>query len=169
MTDDEAQAAYACFKGTLQSGYAKSNLTSDMGLSIAAAYQGWTRYSMRAYVSATHGGRFVQNYGNRKASGYGQFENAGTMPAGAVLAKDSFVVKHGKLVAGPMFVMEKMAAGFNADSGNWRYTLVMPTGKVIGTTNGKGSNNVEFCTGCHMAAEDTDSMMFLPEEYRWTF
>ena len=140
-----------------------------MGLAIAADYQGWSRYSMRAYVSATHGGRFVQNYGNHKARAYGQFENAGTMRAGAVVAKDSFVVKHGKLVAGPLFVMEKMAAGFNADSGNWRYTLVMPTGKVIGTTNGKGSNNVEFCIGCHMAAEDTDSLMFIPEEYRTTF
>ncbi len=91
------------------------------------------------------------------------------MPAGAVVAKDSFVVRHGKLVAGPLFVMKKMAAGFNADSGNCRYTLVMPTGKVIGTTNGKGSNNVEFCIGCHMAAEDTDSLMFIPEEHRSTF
>jgi hypothetical protein len=99
---------------------------------------------MQAYVSATHGGRFVQNYGNHKARAYGQYETAGTMPAGAVVAKGSFVVKHGKLAAGPLFVMEKMAAGFIDDSGNWRYTLVMPGGKVIGTTNGKGSNNVEF-------------------------
>ncbi len=169
MTDAEAQAAYGCFKDTMQSGYAKSGLTSNMGLAIATAYQGWTRYSMRAYVSNTHGGRFVHNYGNQAARGYGNFEGAGTMPVGAVLAKDSFVVRHGKLAAGPLFVMEKMAAGFNADSGNWRYTLVMPGGKVIGTTHGAGSNNVEFCIGCHMAAEDTDSMMFLPEEYRATF
>jgi hypothetical protein len=153
----------------MQSGYAKSGLTSDMGLAIASAYQGWTRYSMRAYVSDTHGGWFVHNYGNQAAHGYGDYEDAGVMPAGAVLAKDSFVVRHGKLAAGPLFVMEKMAAGFNADSANWRYTLVMPGGKVIGTTNGAGSNNVEFCIGCHMAAEDTDSMMFLPEEYRATF
>ncbi|MCH7555696.1 MAG: hypothetical protein IIC08_06880 [Proteobacteria bacterium] len=42
----------------------------------------------------------------------------------------------------------------------------MPGGKVIGTTNGPGSGNVEFCIGCHMTAEDTDSLMFLPEDYR---
>ena len=75
-------------------------------------------------------------------------------------------MKNGNVVAGPLFVMEKMPAGFNADSGNWRYTLVLPGGKVIGTTNGKGSGNVEFCIGCHMSAEDTDSMMLLPEDYR---
>ena len=153
----------------MQAGYAKSGLESDAGLAIAASYQGWTRYSMRPYVSDTHGGRFVHNYGNRKAASYGRFENAGVMPAGAVLAKDSFLVRNGKVVAGPLFVMEKMPAGFNADSGNWRYTLVMPGGKMIGTTNGKGSGNVGFCIGCHMAADDTDSLFFMPEEYRSSF
>ena len=153
----------------MQTGYAKSKLMSDTGLAVAAQYQGWTRYSTRAYVSDTHGGRFVQNYGNRSAAAYGKFENAGTLPAGAVLAKDSFVVRGGKVVGGPLFVMEKMPAGFSADSGNWRYTLVMPDGKTVGTTNGKGAANVEFCIGCHMSAEDSDSLMFLPEDYRSSF
>ena len=150
----------------MQAGYAKSKLMSDTGMAVAGQYQGWALYNIQPYISDTHGGRFVNNYGNRRAKAYGKFENVGVMPAGALLAKDSFAVKNGKVVAGPLFVMEKMPAGFNADSGNWRYTLVMPGGKVIGATNGKGSGNVEFCIGCHMSAEDTDSMMLLPEDYR---
>ena len=150
----------------MQAGYAKSNLMSDTGMDIAGNYQGWALYSTQPYVSDTHGGRFVNNYGNRRAKAYGKFEDSGAMPAGALLAKDSFLVRKGHVVAGPLFIMEKMPADFNADSGNWRYTLIMPGGKVIGTTNGKGSGNVEFCIGCHMSAEDTDSMMYLPEEYR---
>jgi hypothetical protein len=166
LTTAEARAAYKCVKDGMLAGYAKSKLMSDTGLSIAGQYQGWALYNTQPYVSDTHGGRIVNNYGNRSAKAYGKFEQYGAMPAGAVLAKDSFAVKHGKVVAGPLFVMEKMPAGFNADSNNWRYTLVMPGGKVIGTTNGKGSGNVGFCIGCHMAASDNDSMFFLPNEYR---
>ena len=169
LTDAEANAAYNCVKGSLKAGYAKSKLNSDTGLAIAANYQGWKRYSRRAYVSDTHGGRFVQNYGNSAAREYGKYERLGRMATGAVLAKDSFEVRGGRVVAGPLFVMEKMASGFNADSGNWRYTLVMPNGKVIGVTNGKGSKNVAFCIGCHSTAEDTDSLFLLPDEYRIAF
>ena len=170
LTDAEAIAAYNCAKGMLKAGYVKSKLTSETGLEIAAQYQDWRRFSTRSYVSDTHGGRFVQNYGNAVAKAYGKYENAGALPAGSVLAKDSFVVRGGQVFAGPLFVMEKMSAGFKAASGNWRYTLVMPDGKVIGTTNGKGTKNVEFCIGCHVTAgEDTDSLMFLPDEYRASY
>ncbi len=153
----------------MKTGYAKSKLTSDSGHMVAQDYQDWRRYSTRPYVSDTHGGRFVQNYSNAVAKTYGKYEDVGKLPAGGVLAKDSFVVRGGKVFAGPLFVMEKMPAGFSSASMNWRYTLVMPDGKVLGTTNGKGSKNVEFCIGCHVGAEDTDSLMFLPEEYRVTF
>ncbi len=166
LTSAETEAAYDGAKGGMQAGYAKSKLMSDTGMAIAEQYQGWARYNTQPYVSDTHGGRFVNHYGNRRAKAYGKFENAGVMPTGAVLAKDSFVVRQGKVVPGPLFVMEKMPAGFNAGSGNWRYTMVMPGGKLFGSTNGKGSGNVEFCIGCHMTAEDTDSLWLLPEEYR---
>jgi hypothetical protein len=63
--------------------------------------------------------------------------------------------------------MEKMNAGFNAESGDWRYTMIMPNGAVFGTTKGAGADKVAFCIGCHISvAPDADSMMFLPEEYR---
>ena len=108
------------------------------------------------------------NYANEWAKAYGAFENAGTFPAGSALAKPSFSVKgNGKASLGPLFLMEKMEAGFNAASGDWRYTMIMPNGSVFGTTNGKNSKKVEFCIGCHQTVTpDQDSVMLLPEEYR---
>lgn len=88
------------------------------------------------------------------------------MPVGSILAKDSFLVKNGKVMAGPLFVMEKMPADFNEASGNWRYTMVTPTGAIFGVTNGVNSKGMEFCIECHAAMADNDHMYFLPEEYR---
>jgi len=90
------------------------------------------------------------------------------MPAGAVLAKDSFAVQpNGRTAVGPLFLMEKMHGSFSKASANWRYTLIMPNGQTIGTTNGKGSSNVKFCAECHISvAEEQDSMLLLPEEVR---
>jgi hypothetical protein len=157
----QAKAAYACIKGSLKAGYAKS------GNQWVKAYQSWTNYATQPYVSDTHGGRFVNNYANARGSNYGLYENAGPSPEGTVLAKDSFSVKpNGKVGAGPMFLMEKMAAGFDGDSQDWRYTLIMPNGQVFGTTGGKNSDKVGFCAECHVAVEDQDSRFFLDEEYR---
>lgn len=162
VSDDEAQMAYDCMKGKLSAAYGKS------GLASASAYGGWKRYNRVPYISATHGGRYVNNYANAKGDAYGKFEKSGTMPAGTVLAKDSFTVAgNGAVSPGPFFTMEKMPAGFRADANDWRYTLVMPNGAVFGTTSGEGSRNVEFCIECHSAvAEDQDQMFFIPEEYR---
>ncbi len=142
--------------------YAKS------GDPIAKAYMGWRRYSKTAYLSDTHGNRFVQNYANAKARAYGAFENSGRMPVGSQMTKDSFTVNaKGQVGVGPLFTMERMPAGFNAESEDWRFTLIMPNGAVFGTTNGKNSAGVQFCITCHGAvAEDQDSMFFLPDEYR---
>ena len=158
--DKEAAAAYDCIIGDMLSAYAKSG-------HAAASYASWRRYNVAPYQSATHGSRYVSNYANAVGRAYGNFEEAGIMPVGTVLAKDSFVVTMaGGVGVGPLFLMEKMEAGFNADSGDWRYTLIQPDGSIFGTTNGKGSNNVAFCYECHMGAEDTDSLLFMPDEVR---
>jgi hypothetical protein len=162
LSDVEAVALYDCLMGEMQTAYAKSDDAS------AKAYASWKPYSRLPYVSATHGMRYVMNYANRSGRAYGRFENAGTFPAKSVIAKPSFMVtKDGRASVGPLFLMEKMAAGFNADSEDWRYTMIMPNGQIAGTTNGKGSANVEFCIGCHLSvAPEQDSVMLLPEEYR---
>ncbi len=130
-------------------------------------YQDWSRYSRVAYQSATHGGRFVQNYANARAKNYGKFEDAGLIAVGGIIAKDSFALSaNGNVGPGPLFLMEKMPGGFNAKSGNWRYTLIMPDGNIFGTTNGKSSGNVAFCIECHAVNAEQDWLFFLPDEYR---
>ena len=143
-------------------GYAKS------GNQWALSYQGWTNVAAQPYVSDTHGARYVNNYANDiGAANYALFEEAGPAPVGTVLAKDSFAVTgNGRIGAGPLFLMEKMGAGFDADTQDWRYTLIMPNGREIGTTGGKGAAQVGFCAECHLGVEDQDSRFFLDEEYR---
>lgn len=161
LTDGEARTVYACLKAELAAAYAKSNHP------VAKAYAKWKRYNTVSYTSATHGSRFVNNYGNAKASDYSKYDQVKRMPVGAILAKDSFVVQAGgKVALGPLFLMEKMAKGWNKASGDWRYTMIMADGTITGVTKGKGSANMEFCYGCHMAAAEKDSLMFMPEQYR---
>ena len=146
----------------MAAGYAKS------GNQWAMSYQSWRNVAAQPYVSDTHGARYVNNYANDiGADNYSLFEEAGPAPAGTVLAKDSFNVSaNGSVGAGPLFLMEKMEAGFDPDTGDWRYTLIMPNGKVIGTTGGKGAAQVGFCADCHLGVEDQDSRFFLDEDYR---
>jgi len=159
----EAAKAYACAKDALKAAYQKA------GLSSLSDYQSWDVFNTAPYQSATHGNRYVNNFvDDRGSREYGKFENVDEMPAGSVLAKDSFSVSpNGQIGVGPMFLMEKMRDGFNADTGDWKYTMVMPTGQVLGVTNGEGSANVQFCADCHMAvAGMQDSLYFVPQDMR---
>ncbi len=159
ISGKEAAKIYKKLSKSLFAGYAKS------GIPAAKEYSKWSRFNKTPYVSDTHGSREVNNYSNRKS--YGKYEEAGTMSVGTILAKDSFMVSpSGKVNPGPLFLMEKMKAGYNKENGDWAYTLIMPNGMVVGTSQGKGAQNVNFCSDCHNAAEDQDYMFFLPEEDR---
>jgi len=157
---------YACLLGDMAAAYAKA------GLAYVKDYQSWTNVAVVPYVSATHGGRYVNNYTNAVGKPrYTLFEEVGTMPSGSVLAKDSFVVnQNGTTAIGPLFIMEKMTSGFDAGTHDWRYTMVVPNGSVFGTTGGDGAESVQFCAECHAAvAEGADSLYFLPREFRAKF
>lgn len=161
VTGEEIRAAYGCLKGEMKATYGMA------GENSAPVYQDWANYNTQPYISATHGGRYVNNYANRTASAYGKFEEAGVMPVGSILAKDSLTIDAtGKAAPGPLFLLEKMAAGFDSENGDWKYTMIMPNGTIWGVTNGKNSNGMRFCSNCHIAAEDYDYLFFLPEEYR---
>ncbi len=139
---------------------------SRSGVASARQFAAWTNHATNPYPSGTHGGRLVNNYANSTGSSYARYEDAGTMPSGTALAKDSFSVnKKGQVVIGPLFMMVKMDGGFNAETLNWQYQMVMPDGSVFGTTNGPGSAKVQFCADCHNAMEYQDALWFLPEEY----
>jgi len=151
----------------MQATYAEAELLSASGENISGSYGSWAKFNTAPYQAFTHGGRYVNNYVNATgAAAYGTWEQGDAMPVGSVLVKDSVAVDtKGRVGVGPLFVMEKMDAGFNDASGDWRYSMVGPNGQLIGTTNGAGSGKVAFCIECHIGAE-RDSMLFIPEDFR---
>jgi len=162
LGDAEALSIYDWLREEMVAGYRLSRNPA------AAAYVTWQSYNKAPYRSATHGQRYVNNYANTEGRAYGSFEEAGRLPLGSVLAKDSFAVtSSGEVFAGPLFLMEKMPSGFSPDGNDWRYTMIMPDGSLFGTTGGQGAERVAFCAHCHKAAGDgSDHLFFVPQEYR---
>lgn len=162
LSDADALSVYSRILDDMVAGYRLSGDTT------ARDFRAWRRFNKAPYRSQTHGERFVNNYGNATAKAYGAYEKAGSLPVGSILAKDSFAVtSSGDVFTGPLFLMEKMPAGFNAASRDWRYSMIMPDGSLFGVTGGSGSARVEFCITCHQAAGDErDHLFFMPEAYR---
>ncbi len=157
----EANEIYGLIKPALASGYSLS------GLLTLENYQSWQRFNNAPYLSSTHGNHYLNNYANDVAKDYGGFENAGTLPEGSILAKDSFSMTQSReIVLGPLFIMQKMPVGFNEVSGNWKYMQIQPDGTLLGETNGEGAQRVEYCVPCHLARESFDHLYFIPKDYR---
>ena len=161
LTREEAEEIYEALAPEMAAGYRKS------GDPVAMAYRGWQLYNAAPYRSATHGQRFVNNHANDIAQAYGRYESAGTLPVGSAITKESFTVTtDGAVVPGPLFIMEKMPAGFNYVTGDWRYTMIGEAGEVFGVTKGANAERVEYCIACHLARERYDHLYFVPTEYR---
>ena len=165
LSDADAERVYSRILDDTVAGYALS------GDATAADYRTWRRYNQAPYRSATHGERYVNNYGNEIGKAYAGFGKGGAMPQGTVLAKDSFAVtSSGDVFTGPLFIMEKMAPGFMPEARDWRYSMIMPDGSLFGQTKGSSSERVAFCIDCHKTAgDDRDHLFYLPEAYRARF
>mgnify|MGYP006982488907 CR=1 FL=1 len=120
LSDSETVAAYDCVSPHMAKAYAKSCHPA------ARTYRSWRRFSTISYPAEAHGARFMNNYANETASNdYGKWEAAGAMPAGSVLAKDSFIVgDNGGLSVGPLFLMIKGTGGSKAAMRDWTYTII---------------------------------------------
>ena len=162
VPDDEMLALYDCLKVHMRDAYANG------GHWAADRWAGWEQFSTRGYRSETHGGRFVHNAANDIAADqYGRYEDVRRMPVGSTLAKPSFTVAaDGQASIGPLFIMEKMTRGWNDETADWRYAMILPDGTTFGLTGGQNSAGMGFCHECHAAAEGSDMMFFLPEEVR---
>lgn len=162
LSDAEAAEIYETVARQLHAAYSLSKHPA------AASYQRWRRYNTAPYRATDHGERYLNNYANPQARAYGLYERVGELPAGSVIAKDSFAVtQSGRVFAGPLFLMEKMPAGFDPPGGDWRYTMIMPDGGIWGVTKGENSANMDFCAECHAKAGPAqDFLFFLPERLR---
>ena len=127
----------------------------------------WKNFARHPYAGSTHGGRYLVNYANPMAAKvYGQYEKLRHMSPGGIIVKPSFTLEGGKPKPGPLFVMEKMTKGWNKATMDWRYAMLLPGGKTYGVTKGPNGDKVAFCHECHASAQDTDALMFLPEDAR---
>ncbi|KAA3630875.1 MAG: hypothetical protein DWQ08_05590, partial [Proteobacteria bacterium] len=80
-------------------------------------------------------------------------------------AKDSCAItESGAVLLGPLACMVKMASGFNAVSGDWKFLQIPPNGAILGETNGPGSDRVDYCIDCHITMEDKEFLFHVPEE-----
>ena len=130
-------------------------------------YQSWKRYNSAPYISATHGQRFVNSFGNSKATNYGKLPKGETYPEGTVFAKDSItVIDDERTYPGAMFMMEKLAEGAHPETADWRYVMVLPDGTTFGDTTGSEPKLVKYCHACHVAKASDDYVFFVPEEYQ---
>ena len=161
LSKEDAQAHYKSLSRRMERGYAAAQLD------VLLNYQAWPLFNDAPYISATHGQRYVNSYANRMAHNYGTLQEGEVLPVGSVLAKDSMTVTdEGNVHPGALFVMEKLPAGTNPETADWRYIMVMPDGSLFGDTMGFRASEVDYCHVCHEAVADRDYTFYVPEEYR---
>ena len=98
MSGARAEAVYLAIRQNMRAHYLA------FGDPASGAYQTWRHYNKRPYRSVPHGALLVNNYATAAAAGYGEYENLGSLPAGSVVLKDSFIVTEGgEVMTGPFF------------------------------------------------------------------
>lgn len=162
ITPARAEEIYQAIRDRVRDNYARS------GDPLFLEYQTWKRFTRLPYRSPNHGERFVNHYVNETGARYGEYEQAGSLPVGTIVIKDSFTVTgHGEVQTGPLFMMEKMPEGFVSGAGTWRFMMLRPDGSSTGMTGGKNARNVAFCAECHAkAGPEQDFLYFMPDEAR---
>jgi hypothetical protein len=161
LSHAEARKVYDSIADELAEAYGLSREPSAM------AFRKWKIYNSAPYLSATHGNRYVNNYANARAVGYGSLKPGEKLPVGSILAKDSFTVTaDGEVFGAALFVMEKLAAGKSPATGDWRYVMILPDGSYFGDTEGDNAADVAYCHTCHKVKKRNDFIFYVPKAYR---
>lgn len=145
LTAAEARAIYDCLKDDLLAGYMQGE-KRWIPAEYVASYRSWTLASAYPAAPGFHGERLLMTYVNEIGAGtYLQFrETDVTVPAGTVIAKESFAVDaQGKVQPGPLFLMEKVEAGRSPQTDDWFYMAVAPNGSPM------AMDVISACSECH--------------------
>lgn len=147
LTGAEAQQVYECIAGTLHAGYKKGG-KGWINKSLVDDYRSWTKASSFPAAPGVHGDRFLLTWVNKTgADAYLKYEEEPEIPAGTLIAKESFSVNEaGKVVPGPLFLMEKAAKGKSPKSNDWYYMMVAPNGQPVAV------DVMAACSTCHQGA-----------------
>ena len=140
----EANTAYACIAESLHAGYKKGK-KRWVNADHVANYRSWTQASTVPANPQMHGDRFLMTWVNSTgAAEYLKYAENPSIPVGTVLAKESFsVTDAGKVKKGPLFLMEKVAAGTSPKTDDWFYSMVSPKGVP------QAINVFTACAECH--------------------
>ncbi len=147
LTGAEVHKVYECMAEKLHAGYKKGG-KGWIDKSMVNDYRSWTKVSSFPAAPGVHGDRFLLTWVNETgAAEYLKYAEQPSIPAGTLIAKESFSVnKKGKAVAGPLFLMEKAAKGKSPETDDWYYMMVAPNGKPMAV------NVVAACSPCHQGA-----------------
>lgn len=143
-------------------------------LGVGADWQSYTKINTEPVRSQDHGGNFVDTYVNDIGlAAYQDPDEVAEIPVGTIVVKTS-LLRDGDApgdTAGPIFVMEKRAPGFDADNGDWYYAIHWadppePMRKRFGGPFywQSPSAKVDYCVNCHAGYDRQLGMV--PEEFR---
>lgn len=163
LTLEDAKALYDCLAPAMLAGYKKGPkmwIPADR----VEDYRGWTSANTHPARPGFHSNRFLLTWVNPVgAAEYLRYdeENA-KMPAGSIIAKESFDVnKNGKATPGPLFFMEKVAEGVSPESGDWYFYMIAQNGRP------QAVDVMTACVECHLGNFGyRDSLGFPIEEVR---
>ncbi|MBC01270.1 MAG: hypothetical protein CML67_17195 [Rhodobacteraceae bacterium] len=145
LTLMEAAKVYHCLEKELHAGYLQGDkrwIPSE----FVTDYRSWKAASDFPAAPGFHGERYLVTFVNPVGEAeYMQFKEENvTMPAGSVLAKESFTVNDaGKVSKGPLFLMQKVAEGSSPATGDWYYMAITPDGLPM------TMDVVSACSDCH--------------------
>ena len=160
LTFEEAQAVYDCIAADLHAGYMKGDKRWVPG-GYVADYRNWTSANTLPANPGFHGGRFLLTWVNTVgAEEYLKYaEEDVNIPAGTVIAKESFAVTEaGKVQKGPLFIMEKVAAGVSPETDDWYYMMVAPNGVP------QAVPVITACSECHQGNFGFQGGLGYPDE-----
>lgn len=161
LSKAEAEKVYLELQEAMSLGY---SLSEDP---TVTSYMSWPRFNSAPYISTGHGNRYLNNYGNEIAKDYLSLKEGEKMPVGSILVKDSFTAAEGgKHFPGAVSIMEKLAKDINPETGDWRYSMYLPDGSLMGDTIGENPHEMDFCHACHEAKADVDFLFQIPQEYQ---
>ena len=163
LTPAEAQSVYECLADKMHAGYKKGS-KRWIPAEYVNDYKGWTLASSAPAAPGFHGGRFLMTWVNDTgAAEYMKYAENPSIPVGTVIAKESFsVTDAGKARRGPLFIMEKVAAGSSPKTDDWYYMMVSPGGKP------QAVEVVSGCHECHSGFEAQGNLGYPVEEVRIT-
>lgn len=131
LTHEEAQQVYACIEDELHQGYMQGD-KKWIPAEFVTDYREWTPVSRLPANPGFHGGRFLLTFVNDAGDEeYLKFlEERGDMPAGTLIAKESFAVNdEGKVEKGPLFIMQKVEEDVSPETNDWYYMMIAPNGE----------------------------------------